>query len=296
MDEKADLPVELAPGLWRLTAPNPSPMTASGTNSYVLLGRTAAVIDPGPAIPAHLEALSRLIDGRAVDAILVTHAHLDHSDAARPLADATGAPILGYGPPEAGRRPEMARLAAAGLAGGGEGVDAAFAPDRRIGEDDVVQAGGRDIGVLHTPGHFAGHISFRLGDDVLTGDTVMGWSTSLVSPPDGSVADFVASCERLAGIGALRFLPGHGAPVDDPAARALALARHRRAREAAILAALDARPRSVGAIRAGVYGPLAPGLDAAADRNVFAHLVDLVTAGRATALPRLSPDALYRRP
>ena len=279
--------------LTRVLAPTPSPMTAEGTNSWILGRDALAVIDPGPALPDHLDALVAAIDGRPVRAILVTHAHLDHSPAAAPLAARTGAPVLAFGDARAGRALRMQGLA--GL-GGGEGVDAGFAPDRRLSDGDEVAGDGWTLRAHWTPGHMANHMAFewRGAGTVFTGDTVMGWASTLISPPDGDLVQFMASLDRLEGLEADRFLPGHGAAVEAPGQRCRDLRAHREARSEAILGALNA-PRRIEAVVAEVYADTPPALRAAAARNVLAHLVALEAAGRVTADPAPGPDALWRR-
>ncbi len=282
------------PGLRRLTAPNPSPMTFRGTNTYILGEGEVAVIDPGPDLPGHGRAiLAALAPGERVATILVTHAHSDHSPLARRLARETGAPVLGFGPPAAGRSAVMERLAAAGLAGGGEGGDPLFAPDLRLADGAVVEGPGWRLEAIHTPGHFAGHLAFAWGDRLFSGDHVMGWSTSIVSPPDGDMAAYMASLARLAGGGWRRFYPGHGDPIEEPEARLAELAAHRRGREAAILAALAGGPLDVAGVTARVYADTPAHLIAAAERNAFAHLVALCEAGAVVALPELAADARF---
>lgn len=287
--------VELEAGLRRVLAPNPSPMTHWGTNTYLVGQRDVAVIDPGPDDPAHLAALMAALSGARLRAILVTHAHRDHSPLARRLAEITGAPVLAFGSPEAGRSEVMARLAAQGLAGGGEGVDTGFSPDAMLSEGDVVEDGDARLEVLHTPGHFAGHLAFALGDRLFTGDHVMGWASTFVSPPDGDLAAFMATCRRLRARADRCFHPGHGAPVTDPAGRLDWLVAHREARAVAIRAALGPEPQGVPAITARVYTDTAPAMLPAAERNVLAHLIDLVEQGEARALPRLGADAGFVR-
>jgi hydroxyacylglutathione hydrolase len=289
-------PVELEPGLRLVLAPNPSPMTHWGTNTYLVGHGAVAVVDPGPDDPAHLAALRRALDGAPVAAILVTHAHRDHSPLAPILARETGAPVLAFGPPDAGRSSLMAALAAEGDLGGGEGVDTGFRPDATLAEGDRVAVGDFGIDVLHTPGHFAGHLAFAVGDAVLTGDHVMDWASTLVSPPDGDVTQFMETSARLRARGDRVFYPGHGAPVRDTAGRLDWLMAHRRAREASILEALAAGAATLPEIAARAYRDVpAPMLPAAA-RNVLAHLVDLTHRGSVMAEPTLSATARYRLP
>jgi glyoxylase-like metal-dependent hydrolase (beta-lactamase superfamily II) len=287
--------VELEPGVRLILAPNPSPMTHWGTNTYLVGNADLIVIDPGPDDPAHLAAILAASQGARVAAVLVTHPHGDHSPLAARLARRTGAPVMGFGPPDAGRSAVMAALAAEGEIGGGEGVDVAFQPDTVIGESAVVAAGDARIEVIHTPGHFSGHLSFVLGDAVFTGDHVMGWASTLVSPPDGDVASFMATTSRLRERCDRVFYPGHGAPVEDPGARLDWLLGHRKAREAAILDALRSDFRSVADITALAYPDVDPALHPAAERNVLAHLIDLSGKQLVVAEPRLSADARFRR-
>jgi glyoxylase-like metal-dependent hydrolase (beta-lactamase superfamily II) len=264
-------------------------MTHWGTNTYLLGTGPLVVVDPGPDDPAHFAALRTAIGAARVEAVIVTHPPRDHSPLARRLARVCGAPVLGFGPPDAGRRPVMADLAARGGLGGGEGVDAGFRPDAGIGEGDRIAAGGTVLEVLHTPGHFAGHLSLALGDAVLTGDHVMGWASTLVSPPDGDLASFRATSARLRAREDRVFYPGHGAPVTDPAARLDWLVAHRAGREAAILRALTRGPSSVEEIAQRVYTDLAAPMLPAACRNVLAHLIDLSEKG--VVLPEAAPEA-----
>lgn len=287
---------EPEPGLRRVLAPNPSPMTFRGTNTYLLGRSEIAVIDPGPDDPAHLEAiLGALTRGQRITAILVTHSHLDHSPLARPLAQATGAPVLASGPSDWGRRPAMQALAEAGVVGGGEGVDLAFRPDRRIGEGDMVSGDGWTVEVLHTPGHMANHLAFAWNRALFSGDLVMGWATSLISPPDGDLTAFMTSVARLGARGDRVHYPGHGDPVADPAARCAELLAHRRTREAQIreaLAGLEAA--SAAELAARIYTDVPRALLPAAERNVLAHLIDLVERNQAEPLGDLSPGSRFR--
>ena len=286
--------VELEHGVRRLVCPNPSPMTYRGTNTYLLGGDRLTVIDPGPDTPRTAEALRRAIGGAAVEAILVTHAHLDHSPLAGPLGRETGAPVLGFGPAEAGRSAVMQRLVTAGYEGGGEGVDRGFAPDRCLADGETVRTAAGEIAVLHTPGHMGNHLCFGLGDAWFSGDLVMGWATSLVSPPDGDIAEFRTSCARLAERGPRVLYPGHGDPVTEPAARIDWLLAHRAERRVEVMAAVTAGHDRVEAITSAVYADVAPALWPAAARNVFAQLVELVEDGALVAEPALGPEARYR--
>jgi len=288
--------VALSPDLRRIVAPNPSPMTFRGTNTYLLGTRGIAVIDPGPENPAHRAAiLSALKPGQQITHIFVTHAHLDHSPLARPLAAATGAPVLAFGDAMSGRSDVMIRLAASGLMGGGEGVDAGFVPDICLADGAIVTGDGWDLRALHTPGHMGNHLCFALDDTLFCGDLVMGWASSLVSPPDGDLTDFMASCRRLRGSGWSALHPGHGAPILGPAPRIDWLIAHRASREAAILEHLGMGPASATTLAAAIYADTPAALLPAATCNVLAHLIDLNGQFRVEPEGPLQAKAVFRR-
>ena len=295
-DPRPGEPVWLADGLRRVLAPNPSPMTYRGTNTYLVGRRELAVIDPGPPSEGHLEALLAALEpGQSISHILVTHTHVDHSPLARPLARRTGAPVMAFGGPEAGRSAVMTRLAAAGLAGGGEGIDHDFAPDIALADGELIEGDGWSIEVIHTPGHLGNHIALGWAGACFTADHVMGWASSLVSPPDGDLTDFMASCRKLRARRWEVFHPGHGAPVADPAVRLDWLIEHRLMREAAILEALADGPATAADLAARIYTETPPALLPAAERNVFAHLVDLAGKNRIESEGPLAANARFRR-
>ncbi|MBO9397080.1 MBL fold metallo-hydrolase [Shimia sp. R9_2] len=288
------VPEQLEPNVRRLLCPNPSPMTFRGTNTYLIGETEIAVIDPGPQNAQHLQAiLAALTPGQSITHIIVTHAHLDHSPLAKALSEETGAPIYAYGDVDAGRSAVMQELADSGLAGGGEGVDADFMPDRVVCEGEVLRGRGWALEVIHTPGHFGNHISLAMGDICFCGDHVMGWASSLVSPPDGDLTDFMASCEKLRARDWRVFHAGHGAPIDDPAGRLDWLMMHRKGREAEILKALQDGPATAQAVAEVIYVETPAALLPAAARNVFAHLIDLYRKNMVTAPGGLSAEAVF---
>ncbi|TDE38493.1 MBL fold metallo-hydrolase [Antarcticimicrobium sediminis] len=295
-DPTPGAPIRLADGLRRVLAPNPSPMTYRGTNTYLIGDRELAVIDPGPMSEPHLEAiLAALEPGQSISHIIVTHSHLDHSPLARPLAERTGAPVIAFGGAEAGRSAIMSELAAGGLAGGGEGIDRHFAPDRVVTDGEIIEGDDWSLEVLHTPGHLGNHIALGWGGMCFTADHVMGWASSLVSPPDGDLTDFMASCRRLRARNWEAFHPGHGAPIESPDARLDWLIEHRLAREAAILLALENGAATARSLAERVYTETPPALLGAAERNVFAHLIDLAQQNRVSPQGELAAVATFER-
>ncbi|MDB6180374.1 MBL fold metallo-hydrolase [Paracoccus fistulariae] len=260
-----------------ILAPNPSPLTGSGTNTFLIGEDQVAVIDPGPDDPGHLMAIEEAAKGR-ISHILITHAHRDHSAGAATLARMTGAPILAFGDALSGRSPSMQRLAQSGEVGGGEGLDLTFTPDRLLRDGEVVSTEEWQLRALHTPGHSGGHLCFQWNDAVFCGDIVMGWSSTIISPPDGDLADYLRSLERLDQLGANRFYPAHGDAIDTPAVRIAELAAHRRQRTAQILAALRDRPATASDLAQRIY-EVPPPMMPAATRNVLAHLIALTDIG-----------------
>jgi glyoxylase-like metal-dependent hydrolase (beta-lactamase superfamily II) len=286
-------PVRISAGLWRLRADNPSPLTGTGTNTYLVGTDEIAVIDPGPDLAGHLAAILQAAGGRRVAAIIVTHAHRDHSALAPRLAAATGAELLAFGGAHDGISPKMAALGE-GLGGSGEGLDHAFTPDRRLADGDVVTGPDWTLRAIHTPGHLGGHICLATGRTLISGDHVMGWSTSIVSPPEGDMGDYMASLDRLGQEAWDLALPGHGEPVTDPMARMAELAAHRRMREAQVLDQLAVGTGTAAGLAKRIYTDLAPGLLPAATRNVLAHLIDLSSRNRVTADPAIGLDSLWQ--
>lgn len=288
------IPTEVLPGIELVLAPNPGPMTYWGTNCYILGDRDIAVIDPGPNDPAHIANLLAAIGSRNVTHILITHAHADHSAGAIALSRQTGAPILGFGAADAGRRPVMSELARAGHLGGGEGLDPTFSPDRTLADADVIHGSDWALNVLHIPGHFAGHLGFQFGDTLFVGDHVMDWSTSIVSPPDGHLGDFLETCDKLISKSPKLCLSGHGAPITAPTDRLTWLVHHRKSREAQILEALSNTVISIDGIVEIVYPDIPVSVRQAAARNVLAHLIDLWERNLVEAFPKMQSDAEFR--
>ncbi len=254
----------IAPDVFRIKADNPSPLTGTGTNSYLLRGTDGAVlIDPGPDTPAHLGAILAALAGEVLQAILITHPHVDHSAAAPKLAAITGAQIYSFGP-----APKYDAAAQ-------EGADLTHYPDITLPDGAQIVLAGLPIDVIHTPGHMQGHLCFGWQGTLFSGDHVMGWATSLVSPPEGDMAAYRASLRKLQGQDYARYLPGHGEAIENPKARLAELIAHRDMREAQIRAALKSSPATALEIAAQVYHDIPDALRPAAARNVLAHLIEL---------------------
>ncbi len=281
-------PVEVSSLLRRVVCNNPSKFTFHGTGTYLIGHGDVAVVDPGPREPTHVEALLKALDGETVRHILITHTHGDHSPAAAALADATGAPVLGFGPHPAQAAdegdldddddddddeddgaisddPDFAEK---------HRPDIDFQPDTALSHGDVVEGPGYTVEALHTPGHISNHLCFAVREEkiLLSGDHVMGWSTTIIPPPDGDIAAYLGSLELLLGRNDRRLYPTHGAPIDDPRPYVEALLAHRLAREAAILGQLSEGPKSATEIVAVLYADVPKILHKPAARSVVAHL------------------------
>jgi glyoxylase-like metal-dependent hydrolase (beta-lactamase superfamily II) len=260
---------QLEPGIARVLAHNPSAFTYYGTQTYLIGEREVAVVDPGPDLDEHVEALVGAIAGRPVVAICCTHTHRDHSPAARPLAQATGAPIIGCAPlalETAGPRADAA-------------FDADYAADTVLGDGDSVMIDGKPLTAVATPGHTSNHLCLAYGDALLTGDHVMGWSTTVVFPPDGDMAAYIASLHKLRTRGDRIFYPAHGPPVTNPSQYVRGLIGHRLQREKQILRLVGEAERDIPGIVATAYPGLDSRLVTAAGGSVHAHLLDLEARG-----------------
>ncbi|MGB0660293.1 MAG: MBL fold metallo-hydrolase [Mangrovicoccus sp.] len=294
-DPPVGVATDLGQGLRRILAPNAGPMTFRGTNTYLLGEQGICVIDPGPEDESHLRAIFAALEpGQWISHILVTHAHRDHSALAGRLALESGAKVYAYGNATAGRSPRMQDLAQSDQAGGGEGVDLEFQPDFCLADLALITGTDWQLEALWTPGHMANHLCFSDGQRLFSGDLVMGWASSLVSPPDGDLSDFFRSCQRLSLRGETVYYPGHGDLVTAPQSRIAWLLAHRREREMQILHALECGPAFLESLTQRVYADLSPQLLQAASRNVLAHLIALIDRGDVVALPEFSLSAEFR--
>ncbi|MDP6572071.1 MAG: MBL fold metallo-hydrolase [Rhodospirillales bacterium] len=265
-------PDALSPMVRRVIARNPSAFTFHGTGTYIVGRGKVAVIDPGPAYPEHLEALMRATDGEEVTHILVTHTHIDHSPLAAALKARTGAPTHGFGFHGGGREDVQVE----------EGGDYDFAPDYRLADGDAVEGDGWTFNAVHTPGHTSNHLCFGLAQEkaLFCGDHVMGWSTTVVSPPDGDMAAYMASLHKLLSRDDAVFYPTHGPPVRDPRPFVEAYIAHREMRDGQILAHLAEGPKTIPEMVATMYADVPRNLHHAAGRSVLAHLIHMEGTGR----------------
>ncbi|TGP56902.1 MBL fold metallo-hydrolase [bacterium M00.F.Ca.ET.230.01.1.1] len=268
--------VAVAPEVLRITARNPSPFTFHGTNSYLVGRDTLAVIDPGPEDDAHLETLLAAIAGRPVSHIFVSHTHRDHSPLAARLRERTGAPTLAEGPHRPARPLRIGEVNPLDAS-----ADLGFVPDVVLADNALTQGDGWAIRTVLTPGHTANHAVFALeGTGTLfSADHVMAWSTSIVAPPDGAMADYMNSLDRLLARDDRLLLPGHGGAVTSPGRFMRGLKTHRKMRERAILERIRAGDRTIKEMVAAIYRDTDPPLHGAAGLSVLAHLEDLVARG-----------------
>lgn len=275
MDAPYALLEPLEDGIARLLARNPSPFTYTGTQTYFVGGeREVIVVDPGPDTDDHVAAILDAVGDRRLVAISCTHTHRDHSPASRPLAHATGAPIVGCAPlalESVGPRADAS-------------FDADYAPDRVLADGETLQADGFVMQAVATPGHTSNHLCYAIGDALLTGDHVMGWSTTVVVPPDGDMGAYMASLEKLRQREDRVYYPAHGPQVDKPTRLVRHMIGHRMQRERQIVKRLEAGDRDVPTLVLNCYPGLDPRLRPAAGGSVTAHLVELERQGRVERL------------
>jgi glyoxylase-like metal-dependent hydrolase (beta-lactamase superfamily II) len=270
----------LSPMVARLLARNPSPFTFKGTGVYIVgadeAARNVAVIDPGPLLPEHLEALKHALAGKTVTHILVTHTHSDHSPAAQPLKEWTGAKTYGFGPHGSGKEDGVKVE---------EGGDRDFVPDIAVRDGDAIAGNGFTFDCVYTPGHTSNHMCYGLREEkaLFTGDHVMGWSTTVVAPPDGDMAQYMASLRKLLARHDHILYPTHGGPIREPKPFLQAYVDHRLEREAQILACLRDDVHMIPEIVARLYADVDQRLHPAAARSVLAHLIQLEAEGRVRA-------------
>ena len=281
--------VEMAPGLRRVMANNPSKFTYRGTGTYIVGQGRVAIVDPGPDDADHVAAVLAAVDGEQVEALLITHTHRDHSPASRAVAEATGAPAYGFGPHPASDTDDGKSE---------ERGDTDFAPDMAVVHGDVIEGPGWSFACLHTPGHISNHIAYRWreADGVFTGDHIMGWSTTIIPPPDGNMTDYLASLRLLADCPHDRvYWPTHGPPVTEPHVLVDALYAHRLDRERQILECLGTGPQTIPEMVRVMYADVSSELHEPAARSVLAHLIAMTGGGRVATDGEATAEAVYFR-
>ena len=270
---------QVSPLIRRVTANNPSPFTYKGTGTYIVGRGEVAVMDPGPLDEAHLAALERTLAGERIAHILITHTHNDHSPLARSLQAKLGGSTYGYGPHGSGKLEEGIVVE--------EGGDMAFTPDLRVIDSGLIEGEGYTFECVFTPGHTSNHMCYALREEraLFTGDHVMGWSTTVIVPPDGDMSDYMASLRKLLARDDKVLWPTHGPPIIDPKPFLNALIAHREEREAQIIGCLKNGITRIPDMVARIYADTDKRLWPAASLSVLAHLQKLITEGRASAYP-----------
>jgi glyoxylase-like metal-dependent hydrolase (beta-lactamase superfamily II) len=277
---------QVSPLIRRVICNNPGPFTFTGTGTYIVGRGEVAVIDPGPDIAEHLQAIIAAVSGERVSAILTTHTHIDHSPLAHPFAKATGAKIYGRPAPEGDAEgPRM-----------DEANEPAFVPDVTLAEGDAVSGPGWTLRAIATPGHVSNHLCYALEEEnaLFTGDHIMGWSTTVIAPPLGDMGDYYASLDKVAAGGFSTLWPTHGPPVTDVAPFVGAYREHRLERERQIIDQVAAGKARIKDMVEAIYVDVDPRLHPAAARSVLAHLIHLVRTGQMLTDGAPSPDGAYR--
>ena len=280
---------EVAPGVRRVIANNPSPFTLYGTGTYILGTGKVAVIDPGPADPEHIQAIFAATEGEEISHILVTHTHMDHSPGCRLMRDHCDAKTYAYGPHGAGKLEEGVTVE--------EGGDMEFDPDVRVTDGEIIEGGDWSVECVYTPGHTSNHMCFQLRESktLFTGDHVMGWSTSIISPPDGDMSAYLESLDKLLTRDDEVYWPTHGPAITDTKAHVQAFIEHRREREKQILACIDDGIHVIEEMVPGMYKDTPEYMYPAAARSVFAAVEYLLDQGTLTTSDPLSLTAKFYR-
>lgn len=278
----------LSPLVRRVVARNPGPFTYTGTGVYIIGNGDVAVIDPGPVIDEHIDALDKALEGERITHIFVTHHHLDHSPLAHPLAEKHGCKVYGFGPQNLAPAGGEVRLEA--------GDDVGFRPDVEITDNEVFKGGDWTVQALHTPGHTSNHVCYALQEEktLFCGDHVMAWSTSVISPPDGSMGDYLHQLARIRDLDFDILWPTHGPAVTEPSAFIQTYIDHRLAREAQIIEQLRAGHTGIRAMVEAMYADIDRRLYPAAAHSVLAHMIHLVETGRVACDGEVQLNAEFR--
>lgn len=279
---------ELSPLIRRVIAHNPSPFTLHGTGTYIIGKGNVAVVDPGPADPNHIRAIVDAVQGERITHVLVTHCHTDHSPGCRLLREFTDAPTLAFGPHGSGVDEEGVQIE--------EAADNDFDPDRRVSHGDVIQGDGWSVECVYTPGHTSNHMCYALREEktLFSGDHVMAWSTSVISPPDGDMRRYLESLELLLERDDQRYWPTHGPSVDDTKGHVRAFIAHRREREQQILACIESGTHDIKKMVPQMYADLPEFMYGAAARSVLASIVYLVQRKELVVQGEIGLKGVYR--
>ena len=278
---------QVSPLIRRIIAPNPSAFTFHGTGTYIVGHGRVAVVDPGPALGDHIDAILSALETEEISHILVTHTHMDHSPAARPLQAVKGGVVLAYGRHGSGKIDAGHKVE--------EGGDLQFAPDTESRHGDVIEGTGWSIESVHTPGHTSNHLCYQLREEkaLFSGDHVMGWCTSIISPPDGDMSDYMASLRLLLDRDDNIYWPTHGPSIPDPKPFVRSFIAHRDHREHQILECLRAGIGSIDAMVSEMYACIPSALHGAAARSVFAALIHLERTGRVVSIGEPSSSGRF---
>lgn len=281
---------QLSPLIRRVVAQNPGPFTYTGTGVYIIGTDDVAVIDPGPVQDDHIAALDKALEGQRVTHVFITHHHLDHSPLAHPLAKKHGAKVYGFGPQNIAPTGGEVRLEA--------GDDVGFQPDVQITDEQVFSGSNWSIRALHTPGHTSNHVCYALEEEntLFCGDHVMAWSTSVISPPDGSMGDYLRELARIRDNGYDRLWPTHGPAVENPSEFIQAYIDHRLQREEQILVRLRAGQENIRDMVSVMYADVDKRLHPAAAHSVLAHMIHLVETNRVICDGAADLQARYSLP
>jgi len=288
MDFEYGVLQDVAPGLRRMVVKNPGGFTFHGTNTYVIGSGDVAVVDPGPRNENHLKSLTKAPSTESITHILLTHTHMDHSPAAKPLKENSGAKTYAYGPHGAGKLDMGIKVE--------EGGDMEFVPDVAVRHGDTIKGKSWEVECVYTPGHTSNHMCFALPDKtgLITGDHVMGWSTSVIGPPDGDMKDYMASLDLLVARGDKTLWPAHGDAIRDPAPFLREFIAHRHAREVQISACIENGLTDIRAMVKSMYADVDERLHRPAAMSVLAHLQNMVATGRVRCEGDVTLDTVYR--
>ncbi len=278
----------ISPNIRRITAPNPAPYTFKGTGTYIVGRGDVAIIDPAPDIRSHIDAIITSLSEEKITHILITHNHKDHSPGAKPLSERTGAKIYGFDVCEQ----QYAEVEAE------EGLDKEYKPDVTLNDGEIINGNGWVIEAIHTPGHLSNHLCFAFVEEqaLFTGDHIMGWSTTIISPPDGNMTDYLDSLEKLRLRNDKIYYPTHGAPITNPKQFVTQLIGHRLRRDKEIIRAFSGGSRTIDQLIDVIYVGLDQKLRLAASRTIYAHLIRLVAMGEASCDEPITEQATYHLP